>query len=162
TGKWKQGKLLRLKAKFRVAKGEVKDAIVTYTQLLALLQVQSKSLSSAKKMPKGYDVEGLRSLELVTWHDLALIYINLSQWRDAETCLSRSKKLLTLTWILILVFENDGIFLQTRCIRKEGCFIISGRCFFLFYSLIPSDQTSYHDSFFIHTFDQTSCHVCFF
>ncbi|KAL0658041.1 hypothetical protein Bca4012_078626 [Brassica carinata] len=128
TGKWKQGKLLRLKAKFRVAKGEVKDAIVTYTQLLALLQVQSKSLSSAKKMPKGYDVEGLRSLELGTWHDLALIYINLSQWRDAETCLSRSKKLLTLTWILILVFENDGNILQTRCIRKEGCLIISGRC----------------------------------
>ncbi|CDY30949.1 BnaA06g19640D [Brassica napus] len=58
TGKWEQGKLLRLKEKFRVAKGEVKDAIVTYTQLLALLQVQSKSLSSAKKMPKGYYVEG--------------------------------------------------------------------------------------------------------
>ncbi|KAF3516576.1 hypothetical protein DY000_02059495 [Brassica cretica] len=128
TGKWEQGKLLRLKVKFCVAKGEVKDAIVTYTQLLALLQVQSKSLSSAKKMPKGYDVDGLRSLELGTWHDLALIYINFSQWRDAETCLSRSKTLLTLTWILILVFENDGNFLQTRCIRKEGCLIISGRC----------------------------------
>ncbi|CAN6931577.1 unnamed protein product, partial [Brassica oleracea] len=162
TGKWEQEKLLRLKAKYCVAKGEVKDAIVTYTQLLALLQVQSKSLSSAKKMPKVYDVDGLRSLELGTWHDLALIYINLSQWRDAETCLSRSKTLLTLTWILILVFENDGNFLQTRCIRKEGCLIISGRCVFLFYSLIPSDQTSYHDSLFIHTFDQTSCHVCFF
>ncbi|XP_048593674.1 protein NPGR2-like [Brassica napus] len=92
TGRWEQGKLLRLKAKLRVAKGEVKDGIESYTQLLALLQVQSKSFSSVKKMPKeGYDVEGLRSLELGTWHDLAHIYINLSQWRDAETCLSRSR-----------------------------------------------------------------------
>ncbi|VVB05276.1 unnamed protein product [Arabis nemorensis] len=90
TGKWEQGKLLRLKAKLRLAKGEVKDAIKTYTQLLALLQVQSKSFSSAKNLPKGY-VEGLRSLELGTWHDLAHVYINLSQWRDAETCLSRSR-----------------------------------------------------------------------
>ncbi|KAG2319370.1 hypothetical protein Bca52824_012583 [Brassica carinata] len=31
TGKWEQGKLLRLKAKLRVAKGEAKDAIETYT-----------------------------------------------------------------------------------------------------------------------------------
>ncbi|WZZ09832.1 hypothetical protein YC2023_095753 [Brassica napus] len=92
TGRWEQGKLLRLKAKLRVAKGEVRDGIESYTQLLALLQVQSKSFSSVKKMPKeGYDVEGLRSLELGTWHDLAHIYINLSQWRDAETCLSRSR-----------------------------------------------------------------------
>ncbi|KAJ0250905.1 Protein NPGR2 [Hirschfeldia incana] len=92
TGKWEQGKLLRLKAKLRVAKGEVKDAIESYTQLLALLQVHSKRLGSGKQMmPKGYDVEGLRSLELGTWHDLAHIYINLSQWCDAETCLSRSR-----------------------------------------------------------------------
>jgi tetratricopeptide (TPR) repeat protein len=90
TGKWEQGKLLRLKAKLRLAKGEVKDAIKTYTQLLALLQVQSKSFNSAKKLPKGY-VKELMSLELGTWHDLAHIYINLSQWRDAESCLSRSR-----------------------------------------------------------------------
>ncbi|XP_010433197.1 PREDICTED: tetratricopeptide repeat protein 7A isoform X2 [Camelina sativa] len=90
TGKWEQGKLLRLKAKLRLAKGEVKDAIKTYTQLLALLQVQSKSFNSAKKLPKGY-VEELRSLELGTWHDLAHIYINLSQWRDAQSCLSKSR-----------------------------------------------------------------------
>ncbi|KAJ0251586.1 Protein NPGR2 [Hirschfeldia incana] len=90
TGKWEQGKLLRLKAKLRLARGEVKDAIKSYTELLALLQVQSKSFSSAKKLPKGY-VEELRSLEVGTWHDLAHIYIDLSQWRDAETCLSRSR-----------------------------------------------------------------------
>ncbi|CAN8326310.1 unnamed protein product [Cochlearia groenlandica] len=90
TGKWEQGKLLRLKAKLRLAKGEVKDAIKTYTELLALLQVQSKSFSTTKKLPKEY-VEGLKNLELGTWHDLAHIYIDLSQWRDTETCLSRSR-----------------------------------------------------------------------
>lgn len=44
TGKWEQGKLLRLNAKVRVAKGEVKDAIETYAQLLALLRVQIMKL----------------------------------------------------------------------------------------------------------------------
>lgn len=39
---------------------------------------------------QGY-VKELMSLELGTWHDLAHIYINLSQWRDAESCLSRSR-----------------------------------------------------------------------
>lgn len=26
-----------------------------------------------------------------TWHDLANLYTNLSQWRDAEVCLSKSQ-----------------------------------------------------------------------
>lgn len=25
-----------------------------------------------------------------TWHDLAFVYIRMSQWRDAEICLSKS------------------------------------------------------------------------
>lgn len=32
-----------------------------------------------------------RSLEMETWHDLANVYLSLSQWRDAEVCLSKSK-----------------------------------------------------------------------
>ncbi|KAF2314725.1 hypothetical protein GH714_030186 [Hevea brasiliensis] len=32
-----------------------------------------------------------RSLELEVWHDLASVYISLSQWHDAEICLSKSK-----------------------------------------------------------------------
>lgn len=32
-----------------------------------------------------------RILEMETWHDLANIYTMLSQWRDAEVCLSKSK-----------------------------------------------------------------------
>lgn len=31
-----------------------------------------------------------RNLELETWHDLANVYTSLSQWRDAEVCLSKS------------------------------------------------------------------------
>ncbi|KAJ6333909.1 hypothetical protein OIU78_010917 [Salix suchowensis] len=30
-------------------------------------------------------------LELEVWHDLASVYIRLSRWHDAETCLSKSK-----------------------------------------------------------------------
>lgn len=32
-----------------------------------------------------------RSLEIQTWHDLANVYISMSQWRDAEVCLSKLK-----------------------------------------------------------------------
>lgn len=32
-----------------------------------------------------------RSLELDTWHDLAYVYLSLSQWHDAEICLSKSQ-----------------------------------------------------------------------
>lgn len=30
-------------------------------------------------------------LEMETWHDLANVYTSLSQWRDAEICLSKSE-----------------------------------------------------------------------
>lgn len=52
TGKWDQGELLRTKAKLQLAQGQLKSATETYTQLLAVLQVQSKTFSSAKKLQK--------------------------------------------------------------------------------------------------------------
>ena len=52
TGKWDQGDLLRTKAKLQIAQGQLKSAIETYTQLLAVLQVQSKSFGSGKKLFK--------------------------------------------------------------------------------------------------------------
>lgn len=52
TGKWDQGELLRTKAKLRISQGQVRSAIETYTQLLAVLQVQSKSFGSGKKLHK--------------------------------------------------------------------------------------------------------------
>ena len=35
--------------------------------------------------------EGDRSIETETWYDLALLYLSLSQWRDAELCISKIK-----------------------------------------------------------------------
>lgn len=48
TGKWDQGELLRTKAKLQIAQGQLKNAIGTYTQLLAVLQVHSKSFGPEK------------------------------------------------------------------------------------------------------------------
>ncbi|KAI3678789.1 hypothetical protein L6452_38092 [Arctium lappa] len=90
TGKWDQGELLRTKAKLQLAQGQVKNAIHTYTQLLAVLQVQNKSF---RTRTKNLEVDGKhhKDLELETWHDLAMVYISLSQWHDAEVCLSKSE-----------------------------------------------------------------------
>ncbi|XXG89806.1 hypothetical protein AAC387_Pa12g1721 [Persea americana] len=87
-GKWDQGELLRTKAKIQLAQGQLKEGIETYIHLLASLQVRSKSFGIGKKLLK----EGShhRSLEIETWHDLAHVYISMSQWRDAEVCLSKS------------------------------------------------------------------------
>ncbi|KAG6662801.1 hypothetical protein CIPAW_03G268200 [Carya illinoinensis] len=90
TGKWDQGELLRTKAKLQIAQGQLKIAIDTYTQLLAILQVQRKSFGSGKKLVKSSKTPA-KSLEVEVWHDLAYLYISLSQWRDAEICLSKSK-----------------------------------------------------------------------
>ncbi|MBA0832104.1 hypothetical protein Goarm_016514 [Gossypium armourianum] len=88
TGKWDQGELLRTKAKLQIAQGQLKSAIETYSQLLAVLQVQSKSFGSGKRLHKD---RSSRSFEQEIWHDLAYLYISLSQYQDAEVCLSKSK-----------------------------------------------------------------------
>jgi tetratricopeptide (TPR) repeat protein len=90
TGKWEQGELMRTKAKLQIAQGRLRDAIDTYTHLLALLQVRSKNFGVHKKYLKNSKSID-RSLEMETWHDLANVYSSLSQWRDAEVCLSKSK-----------------------------------------------------------------------
>ncbi|XP_075655512.1 protein NPGR2-like isoform X3 [Castanea sativa] len=90
TGKWDQGELLRTKAKLQIAQGQLKNAIETYTHLLAVLQVRTKSLGVGKKLLKNRRNHD-RSLEMETWHDLANVYTSLSQWRDAEVCLSKSQ-----------------------------------------------------------------------
>ncbi|KAK9726417.1 hypothetical protein RND81_05G213700 [Saponaria officinalis] len=85
-GQREQGELLRTKAKLQIAQGSLKKASETYTQLLAILQVKSKSFGSGK----GLENED-RQLELQTWVDLACFYINLKRWNDAEFCLSKVK-----------------------------------------------------------------------
>ncbi|KAL4287890.1 hypothetical protein AHAS_Ahas19G0231400 [Arachis hypogaea] len=90
SGKWDQGELLKTKAKLRIAQGRLRSAVETYTFLLAVLQVQNKSLGTANKVMKSKRNRN-RNLEMEIWHDLANLYIALSQWRDAEVCLAKSK-----------------------------------------------------------------------
>lgn len=91
-GKWDQGELLRTKAKVQIARGKYKKAIDTYTHLLAILQVQSKSFW-VPNTPSKSRLRNIRNLEMETWHDLANVYTSLSQWRDAEVCLVKSEAL---------------------------------------------------------------------
>ncbi|XP_074352593.1 protein NPGR2-like isoform X2 [Apium graveolens] len=90
TQKWDQGELFRVKAKVQIAQGKLKDAIETYTQLLAVLQIRTKSYRYEKKLHED-SANRCRSLELETWHNLAFVYISLSKLHDAEICLSKSK-----------------------------------------------------------------------
>ncbi|KAI4342656.1 hypothetical protein MLD38_027252 [Melastoma candidum] len=87
TGKWEQVELLRTKAKLEIAQARSKKAIETYGQILAVLQVQIKASSAANKNGK----RRYKMLEAETWNDLANVYTSLSQWRDAEICLSKSE-----------------------------------------------------------------------
>lgn len=89
TGKWDHGELFRTKAKLQIAQGQLRNAVETYTHLLAILQVRNKNFGSAKKVGKSKSDQD-RRLEMETWHDLANVYTSLSQWRDAEICLSKS------------------------------------------------------------------------
>ncbi|THU69193.1 hypothetical protein C4D60_Mb08t11830 [Musa balbisiana] len=89
TGKWSHGELLRTKAKIQIAQGKMKNAIETYTHLLAIIQLRTKSFGIGLTSLKGDKND--RSLEIQTWHDLANVYISMSQWRDAEVCLSKLK-----------------------------------------------------------------------
>uniref|UniRef100_A0A452YDL1 Uncharacterized protein n=1 Tax=Aegilops tauschii subsp. strangulata TaxID=200361 RepID=A0A452YDL1_AEGTS len=87
TGKWNQGDLLRTKARIQAAQGQLRDAVGTYTQLLALIQLRTKSFGAGISLAKGGEDD--KSLETETWYDLALLYLGMSQWRDAEVCVSK-------------------------------------------------------------------------
>ncbi|XP_021847656.1 protein NPGR2 isoform X2 [Spinacia oleracea] len=91
TGKWEHAELLRTRAKLEIAQGKTKIAIQTYTHVLAVLQVRKKSCGIGKLFLERKERD--KSLEVETWHDLANLYTSLSQWRDAEVCLSKSEAL---------------------------------------------------------------------
>ncbi|KAL6995350.1 hypothetical protein U1Q18_005488 [Sarracenia purpurea var. burkii] len=84
TGRSNQFELLRLKAFLQIAQEQPKQAIETYTILLALIQAQRDQRRTK------FDSEQ-RRLEMEVWQDLAEIYANLGSWPDAETCLGKSK-----------------------------------------------------------------------
>ncbi|XP_031114361.1 protein NPGR2-like isoform X2 [Ipomoea triloba] len=116
TGKWDQGKLLRTKAKLQIARGNLKGAIETYTHILAVLQVKRKSFRAQKKLTQKMSNTD-RSLEVETWHDLANVYTNLSQWRDAELCLSKSEAIAPHSASRL---HCTGLLYQSRGLNKEA------------------------------------------
>ncbi|KAL6505244.1 hypothetical protein OROGR_025061 [Orobanche gracilis] len=113
SGVWDQGELLRTKAKLQIAQGLVKEAIETYSQLLAVVQVQHKSIGPGKKENRNY----MSNLELETWHDLASIYIKLSRWHDAEICISKSAASSALS---ALRWHAAGLLQEARSNLKEA------------------------------------------
>lgn len=115
TGKWDQGELLQTKAKLQTAQGRLKGAIETYTQLLAVLHIQRKSFGSGKKLLKSSRTA--KSLELEVWHDLASVYISLSQWHDAEMCLSKSKAICSYSASRCY---TTGVLYEAKCLYKEA------------------------------------------
>ncbi|XP_027364599.1 protein NPGR2-like, partial [Abrus precatorius] len=114
SGKWDQGELLRTKAKLRIAQGKLKNAVETYTFLLAVLQVQNKSVGTAGKVVKG---NRDRRLEMEIWHDLANVYTALSQWQDAEVCLAKSRAINPYSpsrW------HSTGLLFEARGLHQEA------------------------------------------
>lgn len=89
TGKWRQGELLQLKAKIQIARGQLKKAVETYTNLFAVIRLRTKDLAIGMKRSKIVEID--RKLEMGAWYDLANAYISMSHWRDAEVCISKLK-----------------------------------------------------------------------
>ncbi|KAK6164429.1 hypothetical protein DH2020_001293 [Rehmannia glutinosa] len=115
TGMWDHGELLRPKAKLQIAQCLVKEAIETYSQLLAVLQVQHKSFGSGKKLKDNRNY--INNLEMETWHDLASIYIKLSRWHDAELCISKSAAICALS---ALRWHSAGLLQEARGNLQEA------------------------------------------
>ncbi|KAK7278441.1 hypothetical protein RJT34_23469 [Clitoria ternatea] len=116
SGKWDQGELLRTKAKLRIAQGKLKNAVETYTFLLAVLQVQNKSLGIASKFVKSKGKRD-RRLEMEIWHDLANVYITLSQWQDAEVCLAKSEAINPYS---ASRWHSTGLLFEARGLHQEA------------------------------------------
>ncbi|CAA7403265.1 unnamed protein product [Spirodela intermedia] len=91
TESWSHGELLRIKARIQVARGQVKNAIETYTQLLALVHLRRKKNLGLGLKSSAKDGGKDSNLEIEAWHDLANVYVGMSQWDDAEVCLSKSR-----------------------------------------------------------------------
>ncbi|CAK8572079.1 unnamed protein product [Lathyrus sativus] len=116
SGKWEQGELLRTKAKIQIAQGRLKNAIETYTFLLAVLQVQNKNLGTANKDMKCKRNRD-RRLEMEVWHDLTNVYTALSQWHDAEICLAKSEAIDPYS---ATRWHSTGILYETRGLHQEA------------------------------------------
>ncbi|KAL6659985.1 hypothetical protein ACP70R_002107 [Stipagrostis hirtigluma subsp. patula] len=115
VGKWCQGDLLQTKAKIQVAKRQYKKAVETYTQLLAVIQLRMKSFSAGISVLQGTKTD--RSLEVKTWYHLALLYLRISQWKDAELCIS---KMTAISPYSPLVFHATGKLHEVKGFLREA------------------------------------------
>lgn len=115
TGKWNQGDLLRTKARIQAAQGQFGAAVGTYTQLLALIQLRTKSFSPRTSLTKG--AEDDKNLETETWYDLALLYLGMSQFRDADVCVS---KIRVVNRYSALALHATGKLYEARGLPKEA------------------------------------------
>lgn len=115
TEKWCHVDLLQTKAKIRAANGQFKKAIETYTQLLAVIELRTKNSRSGKMVLQGSKDD--RSRETETWYDLALVYLSLSQWRDAEICISKIKAINAYS---PLAYHSTGKLHEARGFLKEA------------------------------------------
>ncbi|KVI03873.1 Tetratricopeptide-like helical [Cynara cardunculus var. scolymus] len=52
-----------------------------------------------------------------TWHDLAMVYMNLSQWRDAEACLLKSE---TINYYSASRLHITGLLYEAKGLDKEA------------------------------------------
>lgn len=115
TGKWCQGDLLRTKARIQAAQGQFREAVETYTQLLAIIQLRTKSLTAGVCLPKGNKDD--KGLETETWYDLALLYLGMAQWRDAEVCVL---KIRSISPYSALAWHATGKIYEAKGLRKEA------------------------------------------
>jgi ATP-dependent RNA helicase DHX36 len=115
AGKWSQGDLLQTKAKIQIAQGQFRKAIETYTQILALIQVRMKSFGAGISVLQGTKTD--KSLEIKTWYDLALLYLRMSQWKDAELCISKIKAISTYS---PFACHATGKLLEAKGLAKEA------------------------------------------
>uniref|UniRef100_A0A0A9DXL2 Uncharacterized protein n=1 Tax=Arundo donax TaxID=35708 RepID=A0A0A9DXL2_ARUDO len=115
TGKWSEGELLRTKARIQAAQGQIRDAVETYTQLLAITQLRTKSFSAGIYLAK--ENKDGKSLEIETWHDLALLYLAMAQWRDAEVCVS---KIRAISPYSALAWHATGRIHEAKGLTKEA------------------------------------------
>ncbi|KAK8969418.1 hypothetical protein KSP40_PGU017935 [Platanthera guangdongensis] len=89
TGKWCQGELLQTKARIHTAQGQLKKAVETYTDLLAVINFRTNNLVVGLNCSKIAALD--KKLEIGTWYDLANAYTSMSHWSDAEVCISKLK-----------------------------------------------------------------------
>ena len=81
TGKWDHGELLRTKAKLQIEQDQLKNAIETYTHLLAVLQVRAKNASVERRILKVWCSVGMKFSSVLSNRIREKIYFKIFYWQ---------------------------------------------------------------------------------